>query len=122
MNLILKLSTVLFLMISSSCDSAKTAATEESSEKSPEVMDTKMVQDGYIAGTVKYLKNSECSYILVDEKLQTQYDPINIDEAKFASFKSDASKVYFKFTSLRRMNRCPEARPIQIIDIKLRTE
>jgi hypothetical protein len=109
-------------MISSSCDSAKTTASEASTEKSSEIMDSKMVNEGYVAGVVKHLENSACSYILIDEKLDTKYDPINIDEAKFAAFKKDASKVYFKFTSLRRMNRCSEARPIQLLDIKLRSE
>lgn len=122
MNLILKLSAVLFFTIATSCDSAKSTVQEkETNTNAVKEMDTKLVNEGYVAGTVKYLEKSECSYILVDEKLDLKYDPINIDEEKFASFKTDDRKVYFKFLPLRRMNRCNEASPIQLIDIQLRS-
>ena len=122
MNLILKLSAVLFFTIATSCDSAKSTVQEkETNTNAVKEMDTKLVNEGYTTGTVKYLANSKCSYVLIDEKTDIKYDPINIDEEKFMSFKKDTEKVYFKYHALRMMNRCDEASPVQLIDIQLRS-
>lgn len=123
MNILIKFSAILFLSIASSCDSAKTAATEKETEtKTTKSMDSKLVAEGFIAGTVKYQADSKCTYVIVDEKTNLKYDPINIDDVKFIVFKKDADKVYFKFRLLRMMNRCEDAQPIELENIKKRED
>jgi hypothetical protein len=34
--------------------------------------------------------------------------------------RNDGEKVYYKYRPLRRMNRCTEANPIELVDIKKR--
>ena len=56
---------------------------------------------------------------LVDEKTGVKFDPINLDQGTFGDF-TNAKKqiVYYKFSALRMKNRCLEAQPISIDDIK----
>jgi len=122
MNIFLKLSAILFLSMTQSCDSTKASATEKKAETNTTKEMNTLISEGYVAGTIKYQVESKCSYILIDEKTGIKYDPVNIGEEKFMPYKNDANKVYFKYLSLRRMNRCNEASPVQLIDIQLRQE
>lgn len=109
--------------MSSSCDSAKTASTDREPEnKTVNAMESKLQAEGYLSAVIKYQAGSKCTYVLVNEKSQLKYDPINIDEEKFMSFKKDSEKVYFKYRALRMMNRCDDAQPIEIEDIKKRED
>jgi len=125
MTSFIKLSLTCLMVISLSCDTAKNAATAEdgNSEKTMQ-MDTEtktnLLNEGYAMGTIKYLKNSKCSYIIIDEKSGVQFDPINIDTDKYSAFKSESTKVYFKYRPLRMANRCMEAQPIELEDMKTR--
>lgn len=122
MMLFFKMSIFLFLATTAGCDSAKSAATNEQETKAIETMDdSKLVADGYILASVKYQEDSKCSYILVDEKKNLMYDPINFDAEKFASFKSNDAKVYVKFRGLRMPNRCPNIQPVELTEIKAGT-
>jgi hypothetical protein len=77
-------------------------------------------KEGYSIGTITYQKDSKCAYIITDEKSGIKFDPINIDKDLFESYKVDNSKIYFKYRPLRMMNRCTEAQPIELEDIKKR--
>ena len=123
MNILLKITASVFLSFALSCDSAKSAAeTSATADTNNKAMQEQLISEGYSPGTVKLLKNSECTYIIVDEKTNVQFDPINMDDAKFADFKSEGAKIFYKYQPLRRMNRCTEAQPISIIDIKKRED
>jgi hypothetical protein len=122
MNLMLKLFTFIFLLISTSCDSTRTAVEQtEPTVNNTKEMDTKYANDGYASGVIDYdEKRSKCSFIIIDDKSKLKYDPININEDKFASLRGNGTKIYFKFHALRMMNRCDDAQPIEIEDIKKR--
>ena len=83
-------------------------------------MHDKLINDGYLIGTVIYLEKSKCGYIIIDEKTKTKYDPINIDEDKFNEFKTNKNTIYYKYRLLRMMNRCNNVNPIQLVDVKKR--
>lgn len=122
MNSIIKLSVVLLLLSTGGCDSAKSAGTSETEEsKAVEQNNTDdMVKEGFVVGNIQINRGSSCPYIIIDEKLGLKYDPVNLDEDKFKSFKVEDQKIFFKFTPLRRMNRCNEATPIQLTAIEIR--
>lgn len=127
MNLLLKISTLSLLALTLSCNSTKSSAddTKTSDVKSEKVeqmkaMDSKMETEGFSLGTVMYIKNSECPYIIVDEKSGVKFDPVNFDNKEFSSYKNDAEKVYYKCRYLRMKNRCNEAQPVEIESIKKR--
>lgn len=123
MNILIKFTVILFLAMNSSCDSAKAAASENETEtKSIGSMDTKYENEGYLPGMVKHQAGTKCVYVIIDEKSGLKYDPINIDEEKYMSFKKNEEKVYFKYRALRMMNRCDDAQPVELEDIKKRED
>lgn len=82
--------------------------------------DNQMMDEGYNIGKIKYQENSKCEYLIVDETTNVKFDPINISEEIYTTFRKDTQKVYFKYRPLRMKNRCLEGQPIQITDIKKR--
>ena len=120
MTTFIKLSLVSLMAISLSCDAAKSSANEEKSksENATKQMETNLINEGYSKGTISFIKESKCSYIIIDEASGTKFDPINIDEEKYSAFKSEGTKVFYKYRSLRMLNRCSEALPIQLLEIK----
>lgn len=126
MNILLKLSGIGLLALAMSCNASKEAAQTDAASPQAKTSivkaDTmkKMQEEGFSVGTIKQLKNSKCAYILVDEKSGAKFDPINLDTDKFKTFQKDQEKVYFKVHYLRMKNRCTEAQPVEITDIKKR--
>jgi len=121
MTTFIKLSLLSLMTISLSCDTAKSTASVEgtNTEKTLQMeTETNLLNEGFSIGTVTYLKDSKCSYIIVDKKSGVKYDPINIDDEKYIAFKSDAKQIYYKCRFLRMKNRCNEAQPVQLTDIK----
>ncbi|MBT8254781.1 MAG: hypothetical protein HKN00_02045 [Flavobacteriaceae bacterium] len=119
MSSLFKLTLILILLISPGCDSTKSTVQEtEDTKKTEQVADNKLIEAGYSVGTLEYLDRSPCPYVIKIEGSQDKLDPVNIGDAKFGSFRKNGEKVYFKYRSLRRMNRCQEARPIELTDIK----
>lgn len=86
------------------------------------LIEDKLIEEGYDIGLVKYVENSDCPFIIYSENTEVQFDPINFDSPEFTTFKSNDLKVYFKYRPLRRMNRCNEASPIELVSIKKREE
>ncbi len=118
MNSLIKLSMVIVLVFFQSCDSAKKATNADNSNTESIIMNEKLINDGYSVGAIKYTDNGDCSYTIIDDKTKSKLDPINMSDKKFEAFKSKSTKVYFKYRSLRRANRCSDARPIEIVDMQ----
>ena len=128
MNIILKMSALSLLALVLSCSSTKNTVedtklndtTNEVSQEQMKAMDTKMESEGFSKGTVMYLKNSNCPYIIVDDKSGVKFDPINFDNKEYESLKNDNEKIYYKCRFLRMKNRCNDAQPVEIETIKKR--
>jgi len=121
MNLILKLSVVFLLIFTESCDSSKAVSSSDETEtKESKTMGKELLANGYSTGIVKVIEGSKCPFIIYDERTKAQFDPINMDDSKYASFKEKDAKIYYKFLPLRMKNRCNEAQPITLADIKKR--
>jgi len=103
------------LIVLGSCNSTKEAAPHKEDSKQIEF---NLIKEGYTLGIIVYNKDIECSYVIIDNKSGFKYDPININDARFETFKVDKKEVYFKFRLLRRMNRCENIQPIELVDIK----
>jgi hypothetical protein len=128
MNLLLKLSTLVFITVASSCDASKKAAEDTTSKETTTTMsqdvikemDTTLQNEGYSLATVMYVKDSNCSYIIVDEKTGEKFDPINMDTKEYSLFKKDNESIYIQFRRLRRASRCDNIQVIEISSIKKR--
>ena len=107
------------ILLTAGCNSSKNTITDVNSETQSETMaQDKNITDGYSKGTIVQMRNSSCPFIIVKEDDQVKLDPINFDTEKFMAFRKAGDTVYFKFRMLRRMNRCPEAHPIELTAIK----
>lgn len=123
--MLMKFFTVSFIIILTSCNSYKETSQQAHSgsvnnEAEINNMDNEMIDEGFQLGVVKHLKESECNYIIIDQTTKAQFDPINITEESYKAIRNDGEKIYYKYRPLRRMNRCTEANPIELIDIKKR--
>ena len=93
--------------------SSQSVNTEDNTEK--------MIAEGYAAGVIELSsKEGDCPVTIRLEGTEDSmyYDPIEIDD----SYKVAGMKVWFKFSGLRMMNRCPKANPIRIESIKKREQ
>ena len=68
-------------------------------------MDKEMIGEGFQLGVVKHLKESECSYIIIDQATKAQFDPINILEESYKAMRNDGEKVYYKYTEISNIKR-----------------
>ena len=120
MNIFIKIALASMFVLSQSCNSTTAAASEEQqTTEATKNMEQDLTAQGYSKGMLTAQKASKCTYVLVDEKTGVSFDPINLEEGTFGDFKNaEKQVVYYKFGPLRRMNRCPEAQPIFIEDIK----
>lgn len=122
----IKLFTLSLMVLFTSCkltketnqDSNSNAMSAEQSDS--KVMDTQMLNDGFQLGQIQQLKNSECKYVIIDKTTNAKFDPVNISEEVFKDFQKDTLKIYYKYRPLRRMNRCTDANPVELIEIKKR--
>lgn len=82
----------------------------------------KMMEDGYLPGRIIYSDLADdCQYTiqLLEAGKEFYYvDPVNLPE----NFRRDNVTVWVKFKGLRRMNRCENASPVEIIEILNRDE
>ncbi len=103
------------MMVLASCNSTKEVVITKEDSKQIEV---NLIKKGYVFATVMHNKNSLCEYVIVDKKTGLKFDPINIDNEQFKTFKVDGKDIYFKYRPLRRANRCEDLQPIEIEDIQ----
>lgn len=73
-------------------------------------------------GIIEYVNNSDCTYVIVDEKTQKKFDPINFSSPEYLPFKKNNQLIYYKYRPLRMVNRCYNVQPIEIVDIKKRED
>lgn len=118
MSPVFKIIVLMALPFVFSCNSSKKVPEEPSITTETKEMNKELISEGYAIGMVKHIKNSECDYIIVDEKTSVEFDPINFKEDAFKSMKIDNQKVYYKYHPLRMMNRCGSYQPVKILEIK----
>lgn len=118
-TMLTKTTTLLLISFALSCNTSKTSVASTSTNATEtKTMDIDYSKEGYSMGTLTYHKDSKCTYVITDEKSGTKFDPVNINDKVYENFKVDGSKIYYKFRPLRMMNRCTEAQPIELEDIK----
>ncbi|MFT4662903.1 MAG: hypothetical protein ACI8XB_003196 [Patiriisocius sp.] len=80
--------------------------------------DKNMIEEGYSSGKVVGDESSDCKFTidLDDENYTYLLDPINIED----EFKKDGLMIWVKFSALRMQNRCNNANPVNITDIKIK--
>lgn len=120
MNLIKTLFAFVVLATVVACSLTKNKETSiQTAEKETAVINNKMISEGYTEGTIVFSdKADDCAYtIQLEGKDNLMYDPMNLD----AAYQKHDEKIWFKFSPLRRMNRCIKANPIYITELKKRT-
>ncbi len=86
------------------------------------LIEEKLIKEGYQLGTVKKLENTDCPFVIYSETTNNLLDPINFEASDFAEFKENELKIYFQYRPLRMMNRCNDASPIELTSIKKRED
>ena len=79
----------------------------------------KMKADGFTSGKIiASSEESACPFTidLDDENYSYLLDPINLEDA----FKKDGLMIWVKFSALRMQNRCDNANPVNISEIKIK--
>ncbi len=121
MNIPLRLSILILIISLKSCNTFKTGEEKqskgESIVKNNDVNKT-LIEEGYSIGRVKYISDSQCSYIIIDREINSEFDPINLEEKKYLPFRKDSMIIYYKYRRLRMPYRCDVIQPIELIDIK----
>lgn len=111
--------TITLTLILLSCSQTKSASATASSSTTEVSSSEDMLAQGYIMGVIKTgATDGGCEYTIDTKKFNYHLDPTNLDDA----FKKDGLKVWFTHRGLRMMNRCPEATPIEVIEMKVRKE
>ena len=103
------------MIVLASCNSKKEVVNLKDASKQ---IEQNLINQGYIIGTVMHVKNSLCEYIIIDKNTGSKFDPINIDNEHFKTFKINEKVIYYKYRPLRRVNRCKDIQPIEIEDIR----
>lgn len=117
----LKALTILFvLLISNACCSQKekTATQKETIVQVEKKSEKEMLNQGYTKASVVYdkEKDSPCSYLI---KLNDKMYLEPLRELK-NEFKHDNMLIWVKYHPQRRMSRCGNAQPVEIIGIEIR--
>ena len=106
MKFFLRIIIIVFLIIS--CKSQKSTV---------EKLIDRYKEEGYTLGTTAPTKADNCNTVITVNKSQIKYDPINIDEEKFAEYKDKRTSIFFKFLPLRMKNRCQGVSPIILVEV-----
>ncbi|MHA7056680.1 hypothetical protein ACWGOQ_0005630 [Aquimarina sp. M1] len=122
MSGLLKISCLIITFCMYSCNTTKKVegnTNNNTTNDSQSVNSEKMLEKGFIKGTLTSNKSEGCTYILTVEKYSDRLDPINIQDF----FKGDIpEKVWVKYSDLRMNSRCREARPVSIKEISKRAD
>jgi hypothetical protein len=107
--------TVLSLFVITQCTTKKSLTTQKPSN----MLDQAPSENHLLGISEQQSPNGGCPY-LIKVIGDTAYflDPVNLPSA----FAQDKKQVWFTFTGLRRMNRCPLGNPIWIDDIIARNQ
>jgi hypothetical protein len=120
MTLIKSLVLVLTIVIVSSCATKKNTeeATNETSKIENTMESKKMIEAGFVKGTVNVSRTESCPYTIKVETLDYLLDPINLEKA----YMNEGEKIWIKFSGLRMKNRCASANPVNVVEIQKRAE
>lgn len=122
MNPFLKTIPVVLFSIMLSCNTNKKAMENEhvsNTNKSATTMENSKNNNSKLTNGIIITgkKEGQCSFLIqLDDN--TLLDPINLEKEYMIA----DLKIAFNFSQLRMMNRCDNANPISIIDIKKRAE
>ncbi|MFY7671951.1 hypothetical protein ACOSP6_12770 [Tenacibaculum sp. MEBiC06402] len=98
-----------------SCNSSKKVTDSKQTNETPEYF----TSSGYVKAIItNNSNNSGCALIVKLEGSKELLDPLEINPDNY----QNEQKIWFKFSSTRMMNRCEQARPVKVIDIKKRDE
>ena len=95
------------------CESKKKALNNENTMEET----VKMEEAGYKLGVIQLSDNEgECPVTikLADPNYGYMLDPVDIDE----DYKKDGLEIWLKFSPLRMQNRCENAHPVELTEIK----
>ena len=105
----------LTVLMITSCGSTKKVASEDLIEVSNEIESGEFLKGQVIFSDVE----GDCAYSIKTVGPGAELlDPINLTD----EFKIAGQQIWFKYTGLRRANRCEKARPVEINEIKIRTK
>ncbi|GAA0720451.1 hypothetical protein GCM10009430_20640 [Aquimarina litoralis] len=104
------------LVFNQSCKTTKTPKIE----KETQVNTNNKISAGYKKGILKMTRLRSCPYTMTVDSYSDSLDPVNIED--FFKEGNVPEKVWVKFTSLRRQNRCGKGRPIHITAIEERLD
>ena len=118
-----KIGATAFWFVLVGCNSTKQVTSNENENSTMETA-KELINKGYLEAELvnnNASKGTGCSTVikLTSSKNNEVLDPINF-EGKYEELKN--SKVWVKYTSLRMKNRCDEARPVNVVDMKKREE
>lgn len=117
MKHLILLSIVMFCLQSCVINQDKAEAENAATSANSKYIKDILLKEGYEPGTVKVLKDSDCTFVILNENTNVYLDPINFNISDFEDFRTNGLNVYFKYKPLRMMNRCTEASPIELISI-----
>lgn len=83
------------------------------------VMEERLKEEGYKLGVVDIIEDSDCYYVIFLKETNTFLDPVNIETEKFSAFREKDLNIFIKYRPLRKMNRCDNAQPVELIDVML---
>ena len=119
---LLKMTFATFCIFLISCCGSKEQASKANTTENKATMERaeKMMANGFLKGTIVYSEaENDCPYTIKVEGDEPYFlDPVNLEN----SFKTDGAEIWFKFTGLRRMNRCEKANPVNITEMQKRGE
>jgi len=116
---ILSLTLLVLLSVNiNSCKSKKTTTNAESKVETKIETMNKYIEDGYSKATVVFDKSKDepCSYLIQLEK-GALLEPHKVLSDKF---KSNNKTVWIKFIRQRRMSRCGNAQPVELLEMIVR--
>jgi hypothetical protein len=112
--------TTLFIFtlgLASCCSSTKTSNEVSLTNESAMTLE-QMEEAGYTKGTIVSSEaEGDCPYVIaLEDDSSRMFDPINLEN----TYKKNGTKIWFKYTGLRMMNRCEKANPVTITEIQKR--
>ncbi len=107
----------LFIFTVSSCNSTKEKPIQNPKSTVKKIKTAELIPEGFTAGVIQEsTKKGDCLFTITVTSEGGEpfyFDPINLDEA----YKKNGLAVFFKYRSLRMMNRCQRANPVEIQEI-----
>jgi hypothetical protein len=99
------------------CSEQKSTTTAAPAVNLVEPSGDEMAAEGFESGVIMAATDdSGCDYTIKTKNLTYLLDPTNLEK----EFKENGLNVWFKYRPLRMQNRCPEATPVEVSEMRLR--